>query len=109
MFGTVAGCRPAGRPRGSRWSGEGPRPPQGPSGYPNVPHLRSRYCSGCRGNPIDPELRIPRLRYAVAVLSRRWAQPSLFPGLVERVMVKELTDYLRKLAELEAADEKGQA
>lgn len=76
-----------------------PNAPRGPS--------RSRYCSGYWEIPIAPELQVLRLRYAVAVLSRRWAQPSLFPDLVERVMVEELAGYRRELAELEAADEKG--
>ena len=62
---------------------------------------KSRYCSGCWKEPVRPELKVLFLRHSIEILSDRWSQRSLFPDLVERVMVGELASYQEKLRELE--------
>jgi hypothetical protein len=63
---------------------------------------RGRHCRGCSKDPIDPECKLLNLRWRVGVLAERWAQPSLFPSPLERVMSAELE---RIRAELTLFDE----
>ena len=60
---------------------------------------KSRYCSGCWEYPVRAELKIRFLRHSIEVLLERWSQRSLFPDLVERVMVGELESYREQLHE----------
>lgn len=68
---------------------------------PDRPRAKSPYCSGCWEYPVPAELQARFLWHAISVLARRWAQPSLFPGLVEQVMVRELAKFRDQLEELE--------
>ena len=70
---------------------------------PGKKRAKSDYCGDCWRWPLTPDHRLVVLRHRIRRLScaRSVAQPSLFPGLVERVLVGELAEYRAELAELE--------